>query len=144
MQGEMSECICERERRPGKAAFLPLNLQEAFKGGAVLLPFGIMGAPYELNAPLTNATIPLFCTKKDPADTSFTRCSTESKLAGVAGFEPTNDGVRVRCLTAWRHPNIYTAATAISRYIIMYNFKKHKHFLGHFVFLQKFFMPAHE
>ena len=29
-----------------------------------------------------------------------------SKLAGVAGFEPTNDGVRVRCLTAWRHPNM--------------------------------------
>ena len=27
------------------------------------------------------------------------------RLAGVAGFEPTNDGVRVRCLTAWRHPN---------------------------------------
>ena len=26
-------------------------------------------------------------------------------MAGVAGFEPTNDGVRVRCLTAWRHPN---------------------------------------
>ena len=30
-------------------------------------------------------------------------------LAGVAGFEPTNDGVRVRCLTAWRHPNIQFA-----------------------------------
>ncbi len=28
-------------------------------------------------------------------------------MAGVAGFEPTNDGVRVRCLTAWRHPNFY-------------------------------------
>ncbi len=27
-------------------------------------------------------------------------------MAGVAGFEPTNDGVRVRCLTAWRHPNM--------------------------------------
>ena len=27
-----------------------------------------------------------------------------SHLAGVAGFEPTNDGVRVRCLTAWRYP----------------------------------------
>ncbi len=27
-------------------------------------------------------------------------------MAGVAGFEPTNDGVRVRCLTAWRHPNV--------------------------------------
>ena len=24
---------------------------------------------------------------------------------GVAGFEPTNDGVKVRCLTAWLYPN---------------------------------------
>ena len=23
---------------------------------------------------------------------------------GVAGFEPTNDGVKVRCLTAWLYP----------------------------------------
>jgi len=27
-------------------------------------------------------------------------------LAGVEGFEPSDDGVRVRCLTAWRHPNV--------------------------------------
>ena len=26
-------------------------------------------------------------------------------LAGMAGFEPTNAGVKVPCLTAWRHPN---------------------------------------
>ena len=26
-------------------------------------------------------------------------------LAGVAGFEPTSDGVKVRCLTAWLYPN---------------------------------------
>ena len=26
-------------------------------------------------------------------------------MAGVGGFEPTNDGVKVRCLTAWLHPN---------------------------------------
>ncbi len=26
-------------------------------------------------------------------------------MAGMAGFEPTHDGVKVRCLTAWRHPN---------------------------------------
>ena len=26
-------------------------------------------------------------------------------MAGVAGFEPTHNGVKVRCLTAWRHPN---------------------------------------
>ena len=25
-------------------------------------------------------------------------------MARVAGFEPANDGVRVHCLTAWRHP----------------------------------------
>ena len=25
-------------------------------------------------------------------------------LAGVLGFEPRNAGVRVQCLTAWRHP----------------------------------------
>ena len=27
-------------------------------------------------------------------------------LAGIAGFEPTSDGVKVRCLTAWLYPNI--------------------------------------
>ena len=26
-------------------------------------------------------------------------------MAGMAGFEPANDGVKVHCLTAWRHPN---------------------------------------
>ena len=28
------------------------------------------------------------------------------RMAGLAGFEPTGDGVKVRCLTAWRQPNI--------------------------------------
>ena len=27
-------------------------------------------------------------------------------LTEVAGFEPANDGVKVRSLTAWRHPKI--------------------------------------
>lgn len=27
-------------------------------------------------------------------------------MTGVAGFEPTNGGVKVRSLTTWRHPNI--------------------------------------
>ena len=27
-------------------------------------------------------------------------------MAGVLGFEPRNVGVRVRCLTTWRYPNI--------------------------------------
>ena len=29
-------------------------------------------------------------------------------LAGMAGFGPTNAGVKVLCLTAWRHPIIIT------------------------------------
>ena len=33
-----------------------------------------------------------------------------TRLAGPAGFEPTGDGVKVRCLTAWRRPNISKAA----------------------------------
>ena len=28
-------------------------------------------------------------------------------MAGVAGFEPTNDGIKNRCLTTWRHPKEY-------------------------------------
>ena len=28
-------------------------------------------------------------------------------MAGMAGFEPTNDGVKVHCLTTWLHPNIW-------------------------------------
>ena len=27
-------------------------------------------------------------------------------MAGIAGFEPTNTAVKVRCLTAWRYPSI--------------------------------------
>ena len=30
-------------------------------------------------------------------------------MAGVAGFEPTNAGVKVPCLTAWRHPIVSPA-----------------------------------
>lgn len=31
-----------------------------------------------------------------------------ARMARVAGFEPANDGVRIRCLTAWRYPNSFT------------------------------------
>lgn len=26
-------------------------------------------------------------------------------MAGMAGFEPADDGTKNRCLTTWRHPN---------------------------------------
>ena len=28
-------------------------------------------------------------------------------LARVEGFEPSHDGIRIRCLTAWRYPNVF-------------------------------------
>ena len=36
-------------------------------------------------------------------------------MAGVAGFEPTNTGIKIRCLTAWRHPNVFNGAGDGSR-----------------------------
>ena len=43
---------------------------------------------------------------------------------GVEGFEPPGDGVRVRCLTAWRHPSVFaalvwTAYTVYHRFCIL-------------------------
>ena len=40
-------------------------------------------------------------------------------MAGVAGFEPTHNGVKVRCLTAWRHPNILRLKKAYWLYYFM-------------------------
>ncbi len=39
-------------------------------------------------------------------------------MAGVPGFEPGNDGIKTRCLTAWRYPNgeyFRAAYTSIKR-----------------------------
>jgi uncharacterized membrane protein len=30
--------------------------------------------------------------------------NTQKRKTGMGGFEPTNDGVKVHCLTTWRHP----------------------------------------
>lgn len=38
-------------------------------------------------------------------------------LAGMAGFGPTNVGVKVLCLTAWRHPNNIAIITHKTRYV---------------------------
>lgn len=36
-------------------------------------------------------------------------------LAGAAGFEPTNNRVKVCCLTAWRYPYNYTISLCTRR-----------------------------
>ena len=35
-------------------------------------------------------------------------------MAGIRGFEPLNDGIKTRCLTAWLYPyNVFTCATML-------------------------------
>lgn len=46
-------------------------------------------------------------------------------LVGVAGFEPTNDGIKNRCLTTWRHPNRFKTVNTISDFS-----ENCKHFFG--------------
>lgn len=48
-------------------------------------------------------------------------------LTGMGGFEPTNGGVKVRCLTTWRHPNnnmivLITYVLSITLFKDLYNF----------------------
>ena len=40
-------------------------------------------------------------------------------MAGMAGFEPTHNGVKVRCLTAWRHPNMQPSNNFFAIVIIL-------------------------
>ncbi len=43
-------------------------------------------------------------------------------LAAALGFEPRNDGVRVRCLTAWRRRNIQAKEIISQQRIIVKRF----------------------
>ena len=44
------------------------------------------------------------------------------QMAGVAGLEPTNDGVKVRCLTTWLYPIIksvcYTLSVSLKKIVV--------------------------
>ena len=42
---------------------------------------------------------------KHPQSNKKTSTKEVLLLAGLAGFEPTNDGIKNRCLTTWRQPN---------------------------------------
>src|SRR5258708_11965975 len=37
-----------------------------------------------------------------------------STLAGVEGFEPPYGGIKTRCLTAWRHPNVKSTISELA------------------------------
>ena len=67
----------------------------------------------------------------------FRRCPAVF-LAGVAGFEPTNAGIKIPCLTAWRHPNdkVYGAGDKFrtcylqSHNLALYRLSYARHILG--------------
>ena len=47
------------------------------------------------------------------------------KMTGVAGFEPTSDGVKVRCLTAWLYPNDVKVKISAHAWYVIFKTKKH-------------------
>ena len=50
-------------------------------------------------------------------------------MAGMAGFEPTDAGVKVPCLTAWRHPNMmYRSIVPQNHFFVKSCFEKSLHF----------------
>ena len=48
-------------------------------------------------------------------------CTALSWLAEVVGFEPTNDGIKSRCLTTWLYPYIADRGRVWDRQIILKN-----------------------
>src|ERR1700737_1802269 len=39
-------------------------------------------------------------------------------MAGVEGFEPPYGGIKTRCLTAWRHPNLKSTISELAKPIL--------------------------
>ena len=46
-------------------------------------------------------------------------------VARVAGFEPAHDGIRIRCLTAWRYPNDQIKSNGVDRGIRTLVYRSH-------------------
>ena len=66
-------------------------------------------------------------------------------MAGMAGFEPTNTGVKVLCLTAWRHP-INTGVDKGARTLDNQNHNLalyQLNYIHHMVHLKRFELLAH-
>ena len=69
------------------------------------MTFRVFGAPAEIRTPDTLLKRQVLC-----------RLSYWGILAGMAGLEPTNEGVKVPCLTAWLHP--YAVITVFQIFLI--------------------------
>src|SRR5690606_41821601 len=63
--------------------------------------------PYHLAIPLMRQNFNIFAVKCQGKLTVLQQMSVLSffeKMAGVAGFEPTDAEIKTRCLTTWRYP----------------------------------------
>lgn len=54
----------------------------------------------------------------------FKYLTSSNNQIGVGGLEPTNGGVKVRCLTTWLHPKIKAITNDVDSY------KEYQHELG--------------
>lgn len=82
-------------------------------GWCVLLTKGIFQPrPHSLNDEV-QLLHPTICVLPTFTPVSFARFPTVR--AGVLGFEPRSDGVRVRCLTVWLHPNILQGTALVQK-----------------------------
>ena len=66
--------------------------------------------PYHLAIPLMRQNFNIFAVKCQGKLTVLQQMSVLSffeKMAGAAGFEPTDAEIKTRCLTTWRYPYLH-------------------------------------
>ena len=62
--------------------------------------------------PAGKATAVVTCHRHVPKSRLSSLCKCKEKVAGTAGLEPANGGVKVLCLTAWLRPKIEKRASS--------------------------------
>src|SRR3984957_4894083 len=79
----------------------PLQPHKIGWGGRIIRPCG----PHPFGAAPSGVILPLLTSLSRTIFRSTNR-SHRANMAGVEGFEPPYGGIKTRCLTAWRHPNL--------------------------------------
>ena len=75
----------------------------------------ILAGTAGLAFPAGKATAVVTCHRHVPKSRLSSHESAIKKMAGTAGLEPANGGVKVLCLTAWLRPNV-----KIGRFVPLY------------------------
>ena len=89
----------------GPGGLLRASLPSPLWGGANYAP--VKFAPGKFIEPLTIQTLPGFSVITLFKIILPCKNHNSSNMAGPGGFEPPHDGIKTRCLTAWRRPNSF-------------------------------------